>query len=81
MSSETPDATPSTGLLRFRAEQQTFDIGGIAVGGCPGVVPTVLVGTIFYHGHKIVTDETRGEFQVDAAERSIRVQEDYSQRT
>ena len=43
--------------------------------------PTVLIGSMFYHGHKVLIDEDRGEFQRDAAERVIREQEDYSQRT
>ncbi len=24
--------------------------------------PTVLIGSMFYHGHKVTTDENRGEF-------------------
>ena len=81
MSSNAPDKSADAGLLRFHAQQQTFDIGGVAVGGAPGIVPTVLVGTIFYHGHKLMTDEEQGEFQAEAAERVIREQEDYSRRT
>lgn len=69
------------GFLEFSAEQLTFDIGGTNVGGQPGVRPAVLVGTIFYHGHKIVTDEEKGEFDEEAAERLIREQDDFAQRT
>ena len=71
----------TTGWLEFQAEQQTFQIGNIHVGGQPGVRPTVLIGSMFYHGHKVLIDEDRGEFQRDAAERAIREQEDYAQRT
>ena len=46
-----------------------------------GIRPTVLIGSMFYHGHQVLTDEDRGEFQRDAAERVIREQEDYAQRT
>jgi tetrahydromethanopterin S-methyltransferase subunit H len=69
------------GLLEFAVEQASFQIGGISVGGQPGVRPTVLVGSMFYHGHNVSTDEDRGEFNRDEAEQRIRHQEDYSQRT
>lgn len=69
------------GLLEFQAEQQRFDIGGVKVGGRPGARPTVLVGSIFYHGHKILVDENRGEFVRDEAEKRIRLQEEWSAKT
>jgi len=69
------------GLLQFVAEQQTYKIGPICVGGEPDVQPTVLIGSIFYHGHKITTDEDRGEFDAEAAEALIRQQEDFAERT
>lgn len=81
MTSSEQDGTATCGLLQYQAEQKVFDIGGVAVGGQPGMVPTVLVGSIFYHGHKAVIDEERGEFDAEAAERAIREQDDYSQRT
>ncbi len=71
----------TNGLLQFKAEQLRFDIGGVKVGGQPGVRPTVLVGSIFYHGHKILTDENRGEFVRDEAEKRIRIQEEWSVKT
>jgi tetrahydromethanopterin S-methyltransferase subunit H len=68
-------------LLEFKAEQHRFEIGGVSVGGQPGVRPTVLIGSIFYHGDKVIVDENRGEFKRDEAERLIRGQEEYSERT
>ncbi|MEE9218034.1 MAG: tetrahydromethanopterin S-methyltransferase subunit H [Acidobacteriota bacterium] len=68
-------------LLEFKAEQKRFEIGDITVGGQPGVRPTVLIGTIFYHGHKIIVDEHRGEFRRTEAQKLIRAQEEYSERT
>jgi tetrahydromethanopterin S-methyltransferase subunit H len=41
----------------------------------------VLIGSIFYHGHKILVDEDRGEFRHDAAEAVIREVESLSERT
>ena len=74
-------AETARGLMEFRAEQKSFDVGGVRVGGQPGVRPTVLIGSIFYHGHDILLDEDRGEFLSDEAEKRIRLQEDFSQRT
>jgi tetrahydromethanopterin S-methyltransferase subunit H len=68
-------------LLQFRTQQQTFDMGGVRIGGKPGVRPAVLIGTIFYHGQKILIDENRGEFRQDEAERLIREQEEYAEKT
>ncbi|HJN09891.1 MAG TPA: hypothetical protein QF564_14490, partial [Pirellulaceae bacterium] len=75
------EETAARGLLEFSAEQQTFEIGGVRVGGQPGVLPTVLIGSIFYRGHKIFVDEDRDEFDRDEAEKRIHLQEDFSQRT
>ncbi|MDP6717546.1 MAG: tetrahydromethanopterin S-methyltransferase subunit H [Pirellulaceae bacterium] len=80
MASETNE-TAARGLLEFSAEQQTFEIGGVRVGGQPGVLPTVLIGSIFYRGHKLFVDEDRDEFDRDEAEKRICLQEDFSQRT
>jgi len=57
-------------LFRFEREQKVFDIGGIKVGGQAGEYPTVLIGSIFYDRHKIVSDETKGEFDKKQAEAS-----------
>ncbi len=69
------------GLLEFSAEQQQFDMGGVKIGGQPGARPTVLIGSAFYHGHKIITNEEKGEFDADEAVRRIKIQEDFSERT
>jgi tetrahydromethanopterin S-methyltransferase subunit H len=69
------------GLLEFQAEQQSFEIAGVRVGGQPGTRATALIGTIFYHGHKVVIDEDRGEFHRDAAEQLIRQVEGLVERT
>lgn len=69
------------GFLQFAAEQKTFEIGGVKVGGQPGVRPTVLIGTIFYHGHHVLVEDGAGGFDAAAAERVIRNQDEWSQRT
>jgi len=68
-------------LWRFEREQKAFEVGGVRIGGDPGTRPTVLVGSIFYRGHGIVTDELRGEFDRREAEALIKTQEEFSDRT
>jgi tetrahydromethanopterin S-methyltransferase subunit H len=69
------------GFLEFNAEQQRFEIGGTKVGGQPGVRPAVLIGTAFYHGHKVSTNADQGEFDREAAERAIREQDEFAEKT
>jgi tetrahydromethanopterin S-methyltransferase subunit H len=68
-------------LWNFKAEQEIFQIGGISVGGVPGQRPVVLVGTLFYHGHKIVKDENAGTFDEAAAEALVKAQDEMSDKT
>jgi tetrahydromethanopterin S-methyltransferase subunit H len=56
------------GMFRFEKEQKVFGIAGVNVGGQPGEYPTVLVGSIFYSGHKIVSGPSKGEFDKKQAE-------------
>jgi len=44
-------------MFRFDKEQTVLDIAGVKCGGQPGEYPTVIAGTIFYGGHKIIEDE------------------------
>jgi len=37
-------------MFSFTQEQTTYDMGGVKVGGQPGIHPTLMVGTIFYEG-------------------------------
>jgi tetrahydromethanopterin S-methyltransferase subunit H len=55
----------------FEKEQIIHNIGGVRVGGNLGETPTVLAGTIFYSGHKIVKDPVKGLFDKDIAEKMI----------
>jgi len=51
------------------------------MGGQPGELASVLCGTIFYQGHKIVEDEERGLFDRAAAESLVSRQAELSQET
>lgn len=63
-------------MFKFKADQKVFEVGGIKIGGLRSDVPPVLIGSIFYHGHKVVIDERRGEFDRGAAESLIKLQEE-----
>lgn len=54
-------------MFVFEKEQLIHNIGDIKIGGSPGETPTVLAGTIFYSGHRIVSDPKKGFFDKDEA--------------
>jgi len=68
-------------MFKFEREQKIFDIAGVKVGGQPGQLPTVMIGSIFYHKHKIVKDERKGEFDKEKAEELLKEEEEISVRT
>jgi len=68
-------------IIKFESKQKVFDISGVKVGGQPGEYPTVLIGSIFYDGHKIVSDANKGEFDRVKAEGLIKMQEELSDKT
>jgi tetrahydromethanopterin S-methyltransferase subunit H len=68
-------------MFTFEKEQKVFDIAGVKIGGQPGSLPTVLIGSIFYDKHKIVTDARRGLFNEAKAEDLINRQEEMSNQT
>ncbi len=68
-------------MFRFEKEQKIINAGGIKVGGQPGEVPTALTATIFYSGHKIVTDKKEGIFDKARAEALINRMDELSDMT
>ncbi len=67
-------------MFKFRKEQSVFDIGGVKIGGQPGENPTVMIGTIFYKGDKLVQDDKSGVFDKNGAVDLIRKVEEISDR-
>jgi len=65
-------------MFRFGCEQKIFTIGNVKVGGRPGELPTVLIGSMFHRGHKIVEDHRRGIFDERGAEKLIMAQQEMS---
>jgi len=68
-------------LFRFSKEQSIVNVAGVKFGGQCGELPSVLCGTVFYQGHKIVADEEKGIFDRVAAERLISRQAELSEET
>jgi len=70
-----------TVLFRSEKEQKIIEIGGVKLGGQPGELPKVLIGSLFHRGHRIVKNREKGIFDRDEAERLIRLQEEPSEKT
>ena len=49
-------------MWQFTKEQKTYNIGGVEIGGQPWERSTVLIGSIFFAGDKIVQDPIKGIF-------------------
>jgi tetrahydromethanopterin S-methyltransferase subunit H len=68
-------------LLTFDNQQKILRIAETRVGGKPGELPTVLIGSIFYEKHKIVSNPEEGLFDRTQAEKLINRQEEMSDKT
>ena len=68
-------------MFVFEKEQVIHSIGNVRIGGNPGETATVLAGTIFYSGHKIVTDPKKGLFDKDLASSLVLKQDEMSSMT
>jgi len=54
-------------MIRFNVEQSVYNISGVEVGGQPGERPMLLIGSMFFNGHKIIKDSIKGTFDRDMA--------------
>jgi tetrahydromethanopterin S-methyltransferase subunit H len=68
-------------MFRFSREQSIVNIVNVKFGGQPGEMPTVLCGTIFYQGQRIVQDEENGLFDRDLALALVNRQAELSEET
>ena len=68
-------------MFKFEKEQKVFNIAGVNIGGQPGEYPTALIGSIFYAGHKIVSDNVKGDFDRKQAEALINKVDGLSEKT
>jgi tetrahydromethanopterin S-methyltransferase subunit H len=65
-------------MFEFETEQKIYEIGSIRLGGQPGQLPTVMIGSMFHRGHGIVSDHGRGNFDEQKARHLIQQQDDLS---
>jgi len=68
-------------VFKFNSQQTVYEIGGVKVGGEAGENPTVMVGSIFFRGDKLVRDEKTGDFDREKAREMISKVEEMSERT
>ena len=62
-------------MFVFSREQVTVEICGIKIGGQPGQNPTAMIGSMFYDGHGVIEDPTKGKIDREEALSQIRVAE------
>ncbi|MBC7115242.1 MAG: tetrahydromethanopterin S-methyltransferase subunit H [Archaeoglobi archaeon] len=58
-------------MFKFSSPQKVIEIAGVKLGGQPGELPTVMIGSIFFEGHSIVEDPKKGIFDKRRAEELI----------
>lgn len=62
----------------FSCEQKKISIGDVTLGGQPGELPTVLMGSMFYRGDRLVSDHEKGVFDRQGALELLRAEEELS---
>lgn len=65
-------------MFKFNTPQNIYEIGRLKIGGQPGELPTVLIGSIFWLGQKMVADANQGIFDAKQAEDIINKMETLS---
>lgn len=55
-------------MFRFHNKQEILGIGNVSFGGQPGARRTVMVGSLFYPSHSMVTDRRKGEVNEERLE-------------
>jgi tetrahydromethanopterin S-methyltransferase subunit H len=58
-------------MHKFNTPQKVYQVGKVKIGGQPGELPTVLIGSIFWLGQKMVQDANKGIFDAKEAENII----------
>lgn len=68
-------------MFKFNTKQNVYEVGRVKIGGQPGELPTVLIGSIFWLGQKMVQDANKGIFDAKEAENIINKMESLSDLT
>lgn len=65
-------------MFKFSTNQNVYEVGRVKLGGQPGELPTVLIGSIFWLGQKMVQDANKGIFDAKIAEDIINKMQTWS---
>jgi tetrahydromethanopterin S-methyltransferase subunit H len=68
-------------MFKFNTPQKVYEVGRVKIGGQPGELPTVLIGSIFWLGQEMVQDSNKGIFDAKQAENLINKMETLSDLT
>ena len=68
-------------MFDYSVKQKTYEIHGVKIGGEPGEVPTVMVGSMFHTGDRNVSNHAKGIFDQEKAEKQIRDAEEIGDAT
>ncbi len=68
-------------MIKFNTVQKIFEVGGVKIGGNPGERPIVLVGSMFYLGHRIIEKTSGFSFNKIEAVKLLNAQDELSDKT
>jgi tetrahydromethanopterin S-methyltransferase subunit H len=68
-------------MYDYEANQRTLEIGSVRIGGTPGLVPTAMIGSIFYSKDRLVKDAKSGDVDKAGTETLLNQLADISERT
>jgi len=68
-------------LFDYSVEQKTYEISGVKIGGDPGLIPTCMVGSMFYNGDLLVENPVEGVFNRENAESQLNIAEEMTDKT
>ncbi|MFW9977429.1 MAG: tetrahydromethanopterin S-methyltransferase subunit H [Candidatus Thorarchaeota archaeon] len=68
-------------MFDYSTKQKNLEIGGVKIGGIPGLNPTVLIPSIFYTKDKLVTNSEKGEFDKSQTEATLNMLSELTDKT
>jgi tetrahydromethanopterin S-methyltransferase subunit H len=68
-------------LFEYSVEQKTLTIGGVRIGGLPGLNATVVIPSIFYSKDRLVKDAETGDIDKKATEEILSILSEMSEKT
>lgn len=68
-------------MFDYKVEQKTYEISGVKIGGDPGLIPSCMVGSMFYNGDTLVENSVEGVFNWEDAETQLKLAEEMTDKT